>query len=91
VGPFGLSNGAFNNYMIYFSIVISVLSLGVKIDVGTYGNCEDCAVGGEGFGLLHWFLDLWWRWWWWVDLGLDLGIGVVWHWVYDLCHCRGVC
>jgi hypothetical protein len=52
VGPFGLSDGAFDSYMIYFSIVISVLSLGVKIDVGTSSNCEDCVVGGEGFELL---------------------------------------
>jgi hypothetical protein len=49
VGPFGLCDGAFDSYMIYFPVVVSVLSFGVNISVGTFGNCEDCAVGGEGF------------------------------------------
>jgi hypothetical protein len=88
VGPFGLGDGAFNNYMIYFSIVISVLSLGVKIGVGASDNCEDCAMGEKGFKLLWRFLDLWRRWWRLVDLGLDLGIVTVWHWVCDLWHYR---
>jgi hypothetical protein len=58
VGQFGLSDGAFDNYMIYFSIVISTLSFGVEISVRTARNCEDCAMGGEGFRLLRGFLDL---------------------------------
>jgi hypothetical protein len=74
VGPFGLSDGAFDNYMIYFSVVISTLSFGVEISIGTFSNCEDCAVGGEGFRLLWGFLDLWWRWWLRVGFCLDLGL-----------------
>jgi hypothetical protein len=35
--------------MIYFSVVVSALSLGVKAGVGTSGNSEDCAMGGEGW------------------------------------------
>jgi hypothetical protein len=53
-----MSNGAFNSYMIYF-VVISMLSLGVKVGVGTSGNCENCAMGGERIGLLQSLLDLW--------------------------------
>jgi hypothetical protein len=45
VGPFGLGDWAFDNYMVNLSIVISAPSLGIKIGVGTSGNCEDCAVG----------------------------------------------
>jgi hypothetical protein len=52
VRPFGLSNGAFDSYKVYFSVVISTMSLGVKVGVGTSGNCENCAVGGEGIWLL---------------------------------------
>jgi hypothetical protein len=35
VGAFGLSDGAFDNYAIYFSVIVSTLSLGVKIGIGT--------------------------------------------------------
>jgi hypothetical protein len=58
VRPFGLGNGVFNNYVVYFSVVVSALSFGVKVSVETAGNCEDCVVGGEGFGLLWRLLDL---------------------------------
>jgi hypothetical protein len=51
VGPFGLGNGDFDNYMIDLPIVVSVLSLGIKIGVATSCNCEDCVVGGEGIRL----------------------------------------
>jgi hypothetical protein len=73
VEPFGLGNWAFDTYMINLSIVISTLSLDVEISVGTSDNCEDYIMGGESFGLLRRFLDLW-RW---IGLGLDLVIGVV--------------
>jgi hypothetical protein len=62
VGPLGLGDGAFNGYMVYFFLVIYALSLGIKIGVGTSGDCEDCVVSGEGVILLLGFLDLWWRW-----------------------------
>jgi hypothetical protein len=61
VRPFGLSDGAFDSYMIYFSLVISALSLGVKVGVGASSNCEDSTMGGEGIGLLGRLLDLWQR------------------------------
>jgi hypothetical protein len=44
--------------MIDLLIVVSALSHGVEIGVGTSGDCKDCAVGGEGVGLLRRFLDL---------------------------------
>jgi hypothetical protein len=44
--------------MVYFPVVISTLSLGVKGCVGTFGDCEDCTVGGEGIILLLVFLNL---------------------------------
>jgi hypothetical protein len=87
VGLFGLVNWAITSYMINLSIVLSTLSFCVKICDGTAGNCEDCAVGGDGIRLLWRFLDLWL----WVGFGLDMGIGVVWHWICDLWHYRRVC
>jgi hypothetical protein len=87
MGPFGLSGGAFDSYVIYFSVVISTLSFGIEIGVGASGNCEDSVVGGEGFKLLWGFLDLWQRWKQRVGFCLDLRISVVWHWVCDLRHC----
>jgi hypothetical protein len=44
VRPFGLGNWVFNNYMIYFSVIVSALSLGVKVGIGTSGDCKDCAM-----------------------------------------------
>jgi hypothetical protein len=44
--------------MINLPIIVYVLSLGVKIGVGTFGDCKDCAMGGEGVRLLRRFLDL---------------------------------
>jgi hypothetical protein len=57
VGPIGLSNGAFDSYMIYFFVVISALSLSVKVGIGTSGDCEDCAMSGEGISLLWGLFD----------------------------------
>jgi hypothetical protein len=62
MGALGLGNGAFNHYMIYFSIVLSVLSLGVKAGIGTSSYCKDCAMSWKGFVLLLGFLGLRWRW-----------------------------
>jgi hypothetical protein len=58
MGPFGLGNGTFHNNMIDLPMVVSVLSLGIKISVVTFGDCQDCDVGGEGVGLLWRLLDL---------------------------------
>jgi hypothetical protein len=74
VGPFDLGNGAFDNYMIDLSIVVSLLSLGIEISVGASNNYEDCAMGREGIKLWWGLLDLWWRW---VSFSLDLRIGIV--------------
>jgi hypothetical protein len=83
VGPLGLSDGAFDGYMVYFLVVISMLPLGVKIGVGTSGDYEYYTMGGEGIILLLGFLDLWQRWRWWA--------GIVWHWVGDLQSCWWIC
>jgi hypothetical protein len=45
--------------MIDLLVIVSALSLGIKIGVGTSDNYEQCAVGGEGVGLLRRLLDLW--------------------------------
>jgi hypothetical protein len=66
VGPFGLGNGTFENYIIDLSIIVSPLPLGVKIGVGTSGDCEDCVVGGKSISLLHRLVSLWQRWWRWI-------------------------
>jgi hypothetical protein len=58
VGPFGLSNRAFDDYMIDLSIIISPLPLCVNICVRTSGDGKDCAVGGEGISLLWRLVDL---------------------------------
>jgi hypothetical protein len=62
VRPLGLGNGAFNNYMIYFSVVVSTMLLFVKVGIGAHDDCKDCAMSWEGFGLLLVLLDLWHRW-----------------------------
>jgi hypothetical protein len=87
---FGLGNGAFDNYMIYFSIVVLALPIGVEVGIGTSSNCKDCAMSWVGFILLLGFLGLWWRWWWWIGFIVDLGV-IVLHWVGDLWSCWGIC
>jgi hypothetical protein len=91
MSPFGLSNWAFESYMIDLLEIVSSLSLGIKIDVRTSGDCEDCVMSGEGVGLLWRFLDLWRGWWRRVGFGLDLRAGVVSHWVCKLWHCQRIC
>jgi hypothetical protein len=62
VRPLCLGNGAFDGYVIYFSIIVSTLPLGVKVGIGASSNCKDCTAGWESFVLLLEFLDLWQRW-----------------------------
>jgi hypothetical protein len=57
--PLGLSDGAFDGHVVYFSVIISGMALGVKISVGTSSDCEDCAVAREGIILLLGFFNLW--------------------------------
>jgi hypothetical protein len=52
VRPLGLGNGAFDSYVIYFSVIVPALSLGVKISIGTSDNYKDCVISWEGFILL---------------------------------------
>jgi hypothetical protein len=75
--------------MINLPLIITTLSLGVKIGIGTSGNCKDCDVCGESVNLLQMFLNLRWRWW--ISFGFDLRVGVVWHGVCDLRHRQRVC
>jgi hypothetical protein len=63
VRPLGSGNGAFDDYVIYFSIIVSALPLGVKVSTGTSSNCKDCAMSWEGFILMLGFLVLWGRLW----------------------------
>jgi hypothetical protein len=72
--------------MIYFSIIVSTLSLGVKVYIGTSGDCKDCDMSWEGSTLLLGLLGLWQRLWWWIDFIFDLGV-IVLHWVGDLWSC----
>jgi hypothetical protein len=76
-------NEAFHGYMIYLSVIVSGLPLGVEIDVGTSGNCEDCTMGWESFALLLRFLILLRRLWWWISFIFYLRV-IVWPWVGDL-------
>jgi hypothetical protein len=62
MGPLGLGDGAFDDYMVYFLIIISVLPLGVKVGIKTSSNCEYCTMSGEGVILLLGFLNLWRKW-----------------------------
>jgi hypothetical protein len=86
IRPLGLGNGAFDNYVIYFSIIVPVMSLGVKIGIGTFGNCKDCVMGWEGFVWLLGFLGLWRRWGLWIGFIFYLGV-IVFHWVGNLWNC----
>jgi hypothetical protein len=59
VGALGLGNGAFDGYVIYFSVIVLALSLGVKIGSGAPSDCKDCTISWESFVLLLRFVDLW--------------------------------
>jgi hypothetical protein len=91
VGPFGLGNGAFDNNVIDLPVIVSALSLGIKIGVGASSDYEYCVMGGEGIGLLQRFLDWRCRMRRWVSFGFDLRVGIVLHSVCDLWYWRRVC
>jgi hypothetical protein len=57
VRPLGLGNGTFYIYMIYFSVIVLALSLGVKVSIGASGDCNDCGMSWGSFVLLLGFLD----------------------------------
>jgi hypothetical protein len=44
VGPFGLGNRTFDGNMVDLAIIVLALSLGIKIGIGAFGDCKDCAV-----------------------------------------------
>jgi hypothetical protein len=88
--PLGLGNGAFDNYVIYFSVIVPALLLGVKVGIETSSNCKNCAMGWEGFVSLLGFLGLWRRWGWWIGFIFYLGV-IVLHWVGNLRNCWGIC
>jgi hypothetical protein len=75
--PLGLGNGAFDNYVVYFSIIVSALPLGVEVCIGISSNCKNCVMSWEGFALLLGFLGLWRRLWWWIGFVFDLGVIVL--------------
>jgi hypothetical protein len=57
MGPFGLGDGTFNGNVIDLSVIVSPLPLGVKIGVRAFGDCKDCAMGGEAIDLLRRLVD----------------------------------
>jgi hypothetical protein len=74
VGPLGLSNGAFDSYVIYFFVIASMLSLGFKVSIGASDDRKDCTMRWKSFVLLLGFLDLWRRWEWQIGFVFDLGL-----------------
>jgi hypothetical protein len=44
MGPHSLSDGAFDNYVIYFFVIASSLPLGFEVSVGAPGDCGDCTM-----------------------------------------------
>jgi hypothetical protein len=58
MGPFGSGDGTFNRHMIDLSIVVSSLSLIVKVSVVASDDSEDCAVGGKVVSLLRILMNL---------------------------------
>jgi hypothetical protein len=82
----GLSNGAFDNYMIYFSVIVSALSLGFKVGIGASDDRKVYTMSWESFVLLLGFLNLWQGCGYWIGFTFDLGV-VVLHWVGDLSNC----
>jgi hypothetical protein len=81
VRPFGLGDGAFDSYVIYFSVIISTLSFGVEISIGALGDCKDCAMSWKG--VLGFVVEVEVVGW----LRFDLRVGVVLRWVSDLRNC----
>jgi hypothetical protein len=80
VGPFSFGDGAFDNHVIDLSIVVSLLSLIVKVGIRASGNGEDCVVGWKVVTLLQRL----------AEMGKGVGswfvlLGcVVWHWIGNL-------
>jgi hypothetical protein len=91
VRPLGLDNRALDNYVVYFCVIASALSLHVKIGIRAPGDCKDHAMSCESFVLLLGFLDIWRRWRSWVGFSFDLGVGVVLHWVGDMQNYWRIC
>jgi hypothetical protein len=60
--------------MIYFSIIVSALLLGVEVGIRNSENYKDCAISWEGFALLLGFLGVRWRLWWWIVFVFYLGL-----------------
>jgi hypothetical protein len=58
VGPLGLGDGAFDSDVIDLFVIVSLLPLVIKISVGSFGNCENCVVGGKAISLLWRLTDL---------------------------------
>jgi hypothetical protein len=81
VRPFGLCDWTFNGHMIYFPIVIPMLSLAFKVCARIPGDGEDCPMGWEAFVLRLGLLDLPQRWRWWVVFNLNLGLLFCFGWV----------
>jgi hypothetical protein len=44
VGSLGLGDRAFDPYVIYFSVVVLVLLLGIGVSIRAIGDCKNCVV-----------------------------------------------
>jgi hypothetical protein len=71
VGQLGLGDGTFDHYMIYFSVVVPTLSLGIGFIIGATNDCKDCIVSWESFTILLWFLDFQQGWGWRTGFGCN--------------------
>jgi hypothetical protein len=87
MGPFGLGDAAFDNYMIYFSVISQRCCLESKSILEPSMIVRNYAISWESFILLLGFLDLWRGWKWWDGFNFDLRVVAVLHWVSDLQNC----
>jgi hypothetical protein len=46
VRPFSLDHVAFNGHMINLAVILSSLSIVLKISIGAFGDGVDCTMGG---------------------------------------------
>jgi hypothetical protein len=58
VRPFGFGNRTFNGYVIDLSILVPSLPFIVEVGVGTFGDSENCTIGGKVVCLLWRLTDL---------------------------------
>jgi hypothetical protein len=58
VRPFGFGDRTFDKHMIDLLVIVSMLPLVLKVDIGASGDGENCAMGGKVVTLLQRLTDL---------------------------------